>query len=461
LTVQKGAHKVAEKPGHLCHVVRFHLSRRSRGAAALAVCALAAIYLALVSYTAIDSYLFPGNELKAPSVAVAIPGTDLGVDVSLPGVASATEKPWTPAARLNILVMGLDRRPEDPPETPSRSDTMFVASLDMHDGRLQLLAIPRDLWADIPYGDKPGDWAQGKINAAHSYGEFYHYPGGGGAAAVAAVEHNYHIDIHHYVEIDWVGFVKLIDAIGGIDIDVPAAISDYGTDVLDSFPDHTVSAGPQHMDGARALGYSRVRVDGDIKRIERQQVVIKAVADHAVSFGYVGRLPELWGAYHEALKTDIDTGLIPGYALLAKQTDLTHIETFSLAPALYSGIADDGALILLPNTDEMYAIIDRFMADPKVRDEAPVVGVEFAPGQEKAAKAAKEHLAVYGVPPESVKFITGSGGTPGVFDITGRPYTASKLTALFGLHLLNQDGAAPVGVDVLLRLGEGMAVKSP
>ncbi|MCK6565959.1 MAG: LCP family protein [Dehalococcoidia bacterium] len=442
-------------------MARLRPGRRSGAAAAIVAGALLAVYLMLVTYTAIDHYLFPGNELEAPAIPVGLPGTSISVDVALPGVATAGEKPWTPGARLNILVLGLDRRPEDPPGKPARSDTMFIASLDKLNGRLQMLAIPRDLWAEIPYGDKPGVWAPGKINAAHSYGEFYGYPGGGPAAAVAAVEHNFHIDIHHFVSIDWLGFVRLIDAIGGIDIDVPAPVSDYGTDVLDTFSGNTVPAGPQHMTGAQALGYSRVRVDGDIKRIERQQAVIRAVAARAVSFGYIARLPELWDAYHDAIKTDVNTGQVPGYALLAADTNLANIESFSLAGALYSGIAEDGALILLPNNDAMFDIIDLFLSDPRTRGEAPTVAIEYAAGQETAAGAAREHLLAYGVPAEYVQLLKGEGGTPGVFDFTGKSYTAAKLTSLFDLRLLNPDGPAPDGVDVLVRLGESTKMKSP
>ena len=71
-----------------------------------------------------------------------------------------------------------------------------------------MLAIPRDLWSEIPYGNKPGDWAQAKINTAYSYGQFYKYPGGGAAAAVAAVQHDFSITVDHNVVIDWVGFVQ-------------------------------------------------------------------------------------------------------------------------------------------------------------------------------------------------------------------------------------------------------------
>ncbi len=422
----------------------------------------AAVYVAVFVLGRVDQYLFPANEVAVPSVPAFVPGTDIGVNVSLPGVSAPGPKPWTPDARLNILVLGIDRRPGQPEDGSYRSDTMFVASIDKHAGRLELLAIPRDYWAEIPYGSTPGTWAENKINAAYSYGQFYKYPGGGAAAAVAAVQHNLNITIHHYVVIDWEGFVRLVDALGGIEVEVPETISDFGTDVLEVFPNNTVQAGRQQMDGKQALGYSRVRVDGDLKRIERQQLVIRAVAAKAVSLGYIARIPELWGAYRDAFRTDIDNALIPGYALMARSIDLGNIETFSLGKAMYGGVSEDGQLILLPNREQMYAIIDEFLADPQARDEAPRLAVVVMPGGQAAGKAAVAHLEAYGIPPGWVTVVTGDGtGMPGIYDVTGKPYTATKLAGLLDLRLQNPDGSEPPGFDVVIRLGEGTALKVP
>lgn len=438
------------------------ISRRNGWVAAIIVFALGAVYLSLFTYQQVDDYLFPANELKVPAVPAFIPGTDIGVNVSLPGVSTTGKQPWRPDDRRNILVLGLDRRPNEPEDASFRSDTMFVASIDKHAGRMQLLAIPRDTWADIPYGNEPGVWAQNKINAAYSYGQFYKYPGGGAAAAVAAVEKNFNIDVHHFVVIDWVGFVQLIDAVGGIDLTVPQEISDFGTDVLDSFPDQTVRAGEQHMDGTQALGYSRVRVDGDLKRIDRQQLVIQAVANKSVSLGYLARIPELWDAYRGAFKTDIDTALVPGFALLAKQLNLDHIETFSLGPAMYGGLSEDGQLILLSNRDRLYEIIDKFFADPEMRDEAPVLALQYPAGQDGLAKSVEAHLAAYGIPPEYLHLVKTTGaGAPGIFDVTGKKYTAEKLRDLLDLRLLDAEGDIPDGADVVVRLGEDTALKTP
>ena len=439
-----------------------NFSRRTGLVAAIIGLSLGAVYLSLLSYQQVDGYLFPGNELDLPSVSISIPATDIGVDVSLPGVSTTAPRPWRPEDRINILVLGLDRRPGEPEDASYRADTMFVASFDKHAGRMQLLAIPRDAWADIPYGDTLGVWAQNKINAAYSYGQFYKYPGGGAAACVAAVEKNFNLDVHHFVVIDWVGFVELIEAIGGIEITVPAAISDFGTDVLDPFPDQTVKAGPQHMNGNQALGYSRVRVDGDLKRIERQQLVIQSVANQSVSLGYVAKLPELWDAYSHAFRTDVDTAQIPGFALLAKQMDLARIESFSLGSAMYGSIAEDGQLVLLQNQDKVYDIIDRFFADPETRDETPAIVIQYPAGQEALAKAAQQHLAAHGVPPAFLKSVKADApGAPGVFDVTGKKYTAQKLHELFDLELLSPEGNIPDGADIVVRLAPETELKAP
>ncbi|MCK9517810.1 MAG: LCP family protein [Dehalococcoidia bacterium] len=443
--------------------IPWHHSRVARAGWIAVILWLAAgsAYASLASYQRIDGYLFPGNELKIRSVPAFVPGTKIGIDVSLPGVTSEKERAWTRGEQLNILVMGLDRRPWMSLDEPSRSDTMFIATIDKATGRVQMLALPRDLWANVPAGSEPGTWGAAKLNAAYAYGTIYGYPGGGPAAAVAAVEYNYHIDIHQYVVIDWVGFVRLIDAIGGINISVPETVSDFSTDTLDDFEDRTVEAGEHHMNGAQALGYSRVRVDGDLKRIERQQLVIKAVARQALSLGLITRLPELWSSYRDAIVTDVDNGLIPGLALLARDLDLENIESFSLGPALYSGIAEDGALILLPNFDEVYAIIDTFLADPRVRDEAPMITVQYPAGSVGEAERIADHLAAHGVPPQWITVTEGDDHAPGIYNLTGKDYTAGKLAGLLQLRAGGENGEVTTTADILVQIGATVELKAP
>ncbi|GBD22841.1 Biofilm regulatory protein A [bacterium HR29] len=429
--------------------------RRVGAAAAIFLGAALAVYLSLLTFTRIDRYVLPGNEAAVPSVPIFVPGTNLGASVSVPGVPAPDEQVWKPSDRINILVMGLDRRPYEPPDSPARSDTMFIASIDTFHGRLQMLAIPRDFWTEVPYGSDEF-WVEAKINAAFSYGISQRYPGGGPAAAIATVQRTFGIRIHHYVVVDWTGFVRLIDALGGIEVNVPETISDWGTDVLEIFPNRTVTAGLHHFDGQQALAYSRTRADGDLKRIERQQLVIRAAIAKALSLGWLTRIPELWSAYRDAVQTDIDTGLIPGYALLAQRLDYERIETYSLGPATYGSISEDGQLILLPRWDQVYAIIDEFLADPLTRDERPVIALEYPPGAEELAAQVRQRLEQYGVPPQYIRLVNGASGPPGVVDLTGKPYTARKLARLTNLRMLDRGSEHVDGIDVIVRIGDGM-----
>ncbi len=111
----------------------------------------------------------------------------------------------------------------------------------------------------------------------------------------------------------------------------------------------------------------------------------------------------------------------------------------------------------------MYAIIDRFFADPQVRDEAPGIAIEYPEGQEEAARLALAHLEAYGIPREYFQMRKAEApGEPGIFDLSGKHYTAGKLAGLFDLRLLNPPAdLAAAGVDVLVRLGPATALKTP
>jgi polyisoprenyl-teichoic acid--peptidoglycan teichoic acid transferase len=169
-----------------------------------------------------------------------------------------------------VLMLGLDRRPDE--VGPARMDAVIIARLDPERRRVALLSLPRDLVVDIP------GYGSGRINAASVYGELYPQLGGGPGLARATVSQLLGVPIDYVVQVDFGGFVKAVDAIGGVTIDVPTELydpqyptMDYGYQVAHFLP------GPQHMDGERALMYARVRhMDSDFARMTRQQQVIVA-----------------------------------------------------------------------------------------------------------------------------------------------------------------------------------------
>jgi LCP family protein required for cell wall assembly len=202
-----------------------------------------------------------------------------------------------------ILVMGTDGGRAAGREDANRSDSLLLLRTDPSRHRLSYLSIPRDLRVEIPgYGTS-------KINAASQIG--------GPALTIATVRALTGLPIHHVVAVDFDGFRELIDALGGIEIDVPKPILSnrfdcpYKPERCREWEGWRFGKGEQHMDGRRALVYSRIRTnqldpaDNDITRGGRQQAVAEAVGDEIASLGTFLRLPFIGDSLAAPLATDL------------------------------------------------------------------------------------------------------------------------------------------------------------
>lgn len=201
------------------------------------------------------------------------------------------EEMVAPIDKVNIMVLGVDRRNED----IGRSDTLFVVTADPKASQLSILSVPRDTRVMIP------EHGYDKINHAYSLG--------GHALTEKTVEKLLNMPIDHYVLIDFKAFYKIIDALGGIDIYVDERMyyedpwDDGGGLVIDIKP------GLQHMDGKTAIQYVRYRgKTGDIGRIERQQKFLKAVMDRVSSPAVLMKIPAIISQVSEAVETDLSMG---------------------------------------------------------------------------------------------------------------------------------------------------------
>lgn len=203
-----------------------------------------------------------------------------------------------PPGRTNVLLLGMDRRPGE--SAVSRTDTMILTTVVPERRYIGMLSIPRDLYVEIP------GRGLNRINSAHAFAEAAQ-AGTGPDAAVAAVSHNFGITLDRYVRIDFEGFVRIVDAMGGIDVDVPKAIVDYSYPTYD-YGVTTVAfdPGPQHMDGERALAYARTRHgSSDFARAERQQLVIQAMFTQLTKPATWLRLPAVANAARSSLTTNL------------------------------------------------------------------------------------------------------------------------------------------------------------
>lgn len=212
------------------------------------------------------------------------------------------EEMVAPIDKVNIMVLGVDRRNED----IGRSDTLFVVTADPKASQLSILSVPRDTRVMIP------EHGYDKINHAYSLG--------GHALTEKTVEKLLNMPIDHYVLIDFKAFYKIIDALGGIDIYVDERMyyedpwDDGGGLVIDIKP------GLQHMDGKTAIQYVRYRgKTGDIGRIERQQKFLKAVMDRVSSPAVLMKIPAVISQVSEAVETDLSMGDMFSLATMFKE----------------------------------------------------------------------------------------------------------------------------------------------
>ncbi len=202
---------------------------------------------------------------------------------------------------VHVMILGVDSRKED----TGRSDTLIVASVDPETKKAALLSVPRDTRVSI---DGHGE---DKINHAFAFG--------GEKLSQSTVERFLGVPMDHYVSVDVKAFERIVDAIGGIDLDVEKRMhyedpwDDNGGLVIDLYP------GEQHLDGEKAIQYVRYRDgEGDIGRIGRQQKFMKAVLDKVISPEILPRLPKIVKEVASAVKTDMTPGEMLDFAKILK-----------------------------------------------------------------------------------------------------------------------------------------------
>ncbi|MBP1044299.1 LCP family protein [Vagococcus sp. BWB3-3] len=192
---------------------------------------------------------------------------------------------------ISLLVMGLD---DDSIRQlgSARTDALLYLTIDTTKHDINMVSIPRDTYTDIFSDDFYG---KDKINAAYTYGQE--------EASIDAVENLLNVPINHYISFNFQSFLGIVDALGGIDVDVPISFTDTNTQ---GNGEVTLTEGRQHLNGEQALALARTRhSDNDIKRGERQQLVIKAIADKATSVGSLSKYSEIIKAVGSNMQTNL------------------------------------------------------------------------------------------------------------------------------------------------------------
>jgi LCP family protein required for cell wall assembly len=263
----------------------------------------------------------------------------------------------TEGNRINVLLLGIDRRSGT--GWAFRTDTIVVVTMEPGTRAAGMLSIPRDLQVTIP------GHGEDRINTANVFGSSPDNPEGGPDLLKDTVETNFGIPIDGYLMVDFSVFEEIVDTLGGIEVEVPRALHD--TRYPDPRPGDphafkTIHFDPgwQHMDGKRALEYARSRMSTtDFDRAKRQQLILLAIRERALSPSAIPRWPLLAKTVADGIKTDMSPEDLLALAVMAARIDASHLKQVVLERPLVVGHRRaDGAAVQLPRWELINPVLE-------------------------------------------------------------------------------------------------------
>jgi LCP family protein required for cell wall assembly len=286
------------------------------------------------------------------------------------------------SGRVNILLLGIG----DPGHAGEYlSDTIMVISYDVATKQVAMISVPRDLYVNIN-----NTCGSSKINYAHACGEIEKLPGGGPAVTSETISKVLDIPIHYYARVNFTGFKDVIDAVGGVDIEVEKELYDYlyptdngGLTTL------YIKKGMQHMNGETALKYARSReTTSDFDRAKRQQIVLEAIKEKVTSSDTLlnpTKIISLTSALGNNIKTDFDLSYTQRAIELFKNVDTSKIKNLVFDNSEKGLLKDDSSqyagYILIPraglnNFKQLQIAASNIFADQAVATESARISLQ-------------------------------------------------------------------------------------
>ncbi len=232
--------------------------------------------------------------------------------------------------RTNVLVLGVDRTPEG--TFVGRTDTIMLLSVIPLKPDVHLLSIPRDLWVNIP------NYGENRINTAHFFAEA-NQAGSGPQAVMQTIRENFGLTVRYYVRFNFDGFKDIVDAMGGITIEIPEPMSGF-------------DPGTYTLNGEQALAFARDRQSSDdFFRMQRGQMVLKAAVKQMLNPLSWPRIPQVISTSLKAVDTNVPFFEIPRVSIALVRaiiSDSINSQTIT-REMVYPTITAEGANVLLPN----------------------------------------------------------------------------------------------------------------
>ncbi len=253
-------------------------------------------------------------------------------------LATATAAPvCNGPATMFILLVGSDSRANN--YYAGLADSIRIVRVDFVDPGLMVVAFQRDLYVEIPGISNHGGITHGKLNQAYLYGNpgfgYYDGPGQGPGLLTATLAQNFGARVDHYVAINLQSFVRIVDALGGIDIDLPSPVD--GRSSTSHSRDLFFPAGKQHLDGYRTLLLARVRPNGDLARSDVENLILQALAVKILAPSSLPQMPHLIETLYTSVQTDLSADDISKLLCLGYLLDPQKIRFVDFPPQLFTG----------------------------------------------------------------------------------------------------------------------------
>jgi LCP family protein required for cell wall assembly len=415
-------------------------------------------YDLLISGTA--SCIFDANAQGCGPQSSGEPGSSNGPETTqVPGASAATLPAWNGKDRLNILLIGADEQAGG-----HNTDTMITVSIDPTTNQVVMFTLPRDT-VDVPIPTSMtaarqvfGPTYAGKINAwfstAAQRGDLF--PGAqnvrGYTALKSIIGNLYGLDIRYYVEVNFSGFEKVVDALGGVTIDVQVPVIDDHYPLAKGHQERLyIPSGLQHMTGAQALQYSRSRHEStDFDRGARQQRVLISLRRQTDIARLLPSVEALTTALKQSIRTDIPRELVPQLLSLAERVDTRSIRSVIFTPPLYQQefLTSPRGYIIVPRVARIrQAVTEAFTVDPGSAAARDAIAAEAASvwvlnGSGRTGEAARlaeflDYLGIAATAPNQKPDTTGQTATKirvynGAADRL--PLTLAALRQVFGVE---------------------------
>ena len=403
---------------------------------------VAAVLTAYLTFIAVRDFVTSWEMTSLAGVtihdATATPdplGGTPDLNAPLQPVGGPTPEPWDGASRVTLLVMGLDYRDWSVGEGPPRTDTMILLTMDPLNKTAGMLSVPRDLWVNIP-GSK-----YGKINTAYQLGEAYKLPGGGPELAMKTVEELIGVPIDYYAQIDFGAFIRFIDEIGGVKLEITEPIK---VDLLGDNTQKKLKPGVQVLPGSIALAYARARNSegGDFDRAQRQQQVVTAIRNRMLEkdnlLYVISKAPALYNELASGVRTNLTLEQAIRLAWFAKQIPQDKIKYAIIGPDQVNFFKSPGGLdSLKPLPDQIRLLRDEIFAESvPVSPSASNMSTAELMQAEGAKVSVLNGSTTNGMAASTMEFLkaqnvnvaaTGNAESiytaTTIFDYTGKPYT--------------------------------------